>query len=195
MENMPYRTTTLTCTDSADDIPLNPDGSLPTPAQKALDILTNTTTRAVINWETHTWELLTTRHAPFGMPLSQQQNGEDWWMVDGSSAVEEALKESARQARESNEVDLQIAEIITEAEAVIERSRRDFERMQLDVQIEESMAEAEATIESLRHNVGMEVQLHALEIEQARVSEQIERGERRIRRRQARDSGVDWCEL
>lgn len=49
MENMIHRTTTLTCTDNDEDTPLNPDGSTPTPAQKALDILTNTTTRAVIN--------------------------------------------------------------------------------------------------------------------------------------------------
>lgn len=197
MENMPHRTITLTRTGSDEDMPLNPDGTIPTPAQKALDILTNTTTRAVVNWQTNTWELLTTRHAPFG---------ENWWiaadssavvrrwMAVDSSAVEEALKESAQQAREFNEIDLQIAEIISEAQVVIERSRRNFERMQLDMQIEESMAEAEFTIENLRQNVGREVQLHTLEVEQAQVSEQIERGERRIRR-QARDSGVDWCEL
>jgi hypothetical protein len=64
MEAMVHLTTTLTCTDSDGDIPLHHDGALPTPAQKALDILTNTTTKAVINWKTHTWELLTTRHAP-----------------------------------------------------------------------------------------------------------------------------------
>lgn len=115
-------------------------------------------------------------------------------MAADSSAVEEVAKESARQARELNEIDLQIAEIITEAEVVIERSRRNFERMQLDIQIEESMAEAEVTIESLRHNVGIEVQLHSLEVEQALVSEQSERGEQRIRHR-ARDSGVGWCEF
>lgn len=238
MENMPHRTITLTCTDNDEDTPLNPDGTLPTPAQKALDILTNTTTRAVINWETNAWELLTTRHAPFGKNWWRAVDSsaiENRWIAAVSSAVEEALKESARQARESNEIDLQIAEIITEAEVVIERSRQNFERMQLDVQIEESMAEAEftieslrrnvgrevqlpalrveqaqvseldnqieesmteaeATIENLRHNVGIEVQLHALGVQQAQVSEQIERGEQRIRR-QARDSGVDWCEL
>lgn len=202
MENMLHRTVTLTCTDSADDIPLNPDGTLPTPAQKSLDILTNTTTKAVVNWETNTWELLTTRHAPFGMPLSEQ-HGENWWMAADTSAVEEESMERT------------MADLADDAE----RARLEV----LDRMIEESMDEAEIRFESLRQAVALEFEVHRLvddddydydydddeeeeekeekeeEMEMEEVSEWIPRrgdqpGRWRRTLRPARDSGVD-CEL
>ncbi|GAB7325018.1 hypothetical protein MBLNU13_g08816t1 [Cladosporium sp. NU13] len=169
MENMHHRTITLTCTDNADDIPLNPDGTFPTPAQKALDILTNTTTKAVVNLDTNAWELLTTRHSPFGMPLSEQ-HGENWWMaVDTSAAEEEERVERA------------MADLALRQEALVDRM------------IEESMAEVEVRMETLRQAVAMELQAHDDDEE---VSEWIpRRGDqpgrwRRTTRRQVRDSGV-----
>jgi hypothetical protein len=182
MENMLHRTTTLTCTDDANDIPLNPDGTFPTPAQKALDILTNTTTKAVINWETNAWELLTTRHAPFGMPLSQQQNGENWWMAADTSAAEEQER-----------LERTIADLALRQRALADRM------------IADSMAEVEVRMERLRQAVAMELQAHGRvndeeeDDEDEWVSEWIPRrgdqaGHWRPTRRQARDSGVD-CEL
>jgi hypothetical protein len=179
MEAMVHRTTTLTCTDSDSDIPLHHDGTLPTPAQKALDILTNTTTKAVINWETHTWELLTTRHAPFGMSLSQQRNGKNWWMaVDSSKADSSAAGEEPKAPK-------------SELAAMMESAREAIEIIELGIEMEESMEETEVLLEGLCQNVGLEVQLHALEVQQRQVSRQIRRGERRTRR-QAHDSD---CEL
>ena len=177
MENMLYRTTTLTCTDNDGDTPLNPDGTVPTPAEKALDILTNTTTKAVINWELHTWELLTTRHAPFGMPLSEQ-DGENWWMAADSSAEEE------QQLREENAA---LAATIQSTRQAIERNRQAIERIQLDILIEESMAEVDVRMESLRQAVALEFQVHELHGGQPARR-------RRTRRRQESDSGVD-CEI
>lgn len=183
MEAMLHRTTTLTCTDNENDVPLNPDGTVPTPAEKALDILTNTSTKAVINWELHTWELLTTRHAPFGMPLSEQV-GENWWMAADSSAEEE------QQLREEKAT----------LAATIESARQAIELIELGILIQESMDEVDVRMESLRQAVALEFQIHELQGEQDQVRQRMERAEqprrqrRRTRRRQERDSGVD-CEL
>ena len=181
---MLHRTITLTCTDNANDIPLNPDGTFPTPAQKALDILTNTTTKAVINWETNAWELLTTRHAPFGMPLSQQQHGDNWWMAADSNA--------AGAAEEEERLERAMSDLTLSQEAVLDRM------------IEESMAEVEVRMERLRQSIAMDLQVHGLvddeeeDDEDEWVSEWIPRrgdqpGRWRRTRRPARDSGV-YCE-
>ena len=151
MENMLHRTTNLTCTDNENDVPLNPDGTVPTAAEKALDILTNTTTKAVINGELHTWELLTVRHAPFGMPLSEQV-GENWWMAADSSAQEE------QQLREENVAHSAAIESTRQA---IERNHQAIERI-VDILVEESMDEVEVTMESLRQTVAMGIQVHEL---------------------------------
>jgi hypothetical protein len=179
MENMLHRTTNLTCTDDENDIPLNPDGTVPTPAEKALDILTNTTTKAVINQELHTWELLTTRHAPFGMPLSEQ-DGENWWMAADSSAQEEQqLREEENAAQ---------AAAIESTRQAIERNRQAVERI-VAILVEESRAELDVRMESLRQIVAMEIQVLELTGDQP-----AHRRRTRRRRRQERDSGVD-CEF
>jgi hypothetical protein len=182
MEAMPHRTTTLTCTDADGDIPLNPDGTLPTPAQKALDMLTNTTTRAVVNRETHTWELLTIRHAPFGMPLSEQ-TGENWWIaVDSSVTAEEKPKAEPKPQK-------------ADLKAMLEDTRQAIELIELGIDMEESMAKTEVLIEDLRHRVGLEVRLHELRVQQQQVARQIQRREQRremrSRRRQTRHLGPD----
>jgi hypothetical protein len=151
MENMLHRTTNLTCTDNENDAPLNPDGTVPTPAEKALDILTNTTTKAVINRELHTWELLTVRHAPFGMPLSEQV-GENWWKAADSSAEEE------QQLREQKAAQ---AAAIESTRQALERNRQAVQRI-VDILVEESMDEVEVTMESLRQTVAMGIQVHEL---------------------------------
>jgi hypothetical protein len=182
MEAMHHRTTTLTCTDADGDIPLNPDGTLPTPAQKALDILTNTTTRAVINCETHTWELLTIRHTPFGMPLSEQI-GENWWIaIDSSAAAEEKPKEEPKVPK-------------SDLTVMMDSAREAIELIELGIDMEESMAETEVLIEDLRRRVGLEVQLRELRVQQMQVARQIQRREQRremrSRRRQTRHLGAD----
>lgn len=90
-----------TLTDNALDIPLNPDGTLPSVRDKALDALNNTTTFTVFNPSTRKDELLIIRHAPFGMPLSQQ-DGPKWWLNPDSetAAIEERAEAAVR-----NEID------------------------------------------------------------------------------------------
>ena len=189
MENMVHTTRDLTCTDSADDIPLNPDGTLPTPAEKALDILNNTTVETVYNRETNAYELLTTRHAPFGMPLSEQY-GELWWIAPDTSPIDAEIEEAMVN------LDGAMADL---AEAVIEESTM------VDAMIEESMmADAEQAVADLTVVVGLELELGALELEQERVLQQIrvqqiralvvQPTRRRHNRRERRDSGVD-CEF
>jgi hypothetical protein len=182
MDAMHHRTATLTCTDDPSDIPLNADGTLPTPAQKALDILTNTTTRAVINRETHTWELLTIRHAPFEMPLSEQI-GENWWIAVDSSAV----------AAEKPKAEPKVPK--SDLTAMMESAREAIEVIELGIDMEESMTQTDVLLEDLRHRVGLEVQLHELRVQQMQVARRIQRREQRremrSRRRQTRHLGPD----
>ena len=83
----------LTITDDETDFALNPDGSFPTKEDIAVDAMINTRTHVVRNEDTGEWQRVTTRHAPFGMPLSQQQ-GDKWWLAAPSPRLV-ALEEQA----------------------------------------------------------------------------------------------------
>lgn len=81
INSLAHVTENETCTDEPGDILLNPDGTFPTPGDKARDLLNNTTVRVRTNFETGAHELVTVRRAPFGMPLSEQHTDDKWWLL------------------------------------------------------------------------------------------------------------------
>jgi hypothetical protein len=146
IENMVHTTRDLTGTEDADENPLNADGSAPTPREKALDLLVNTTVTMVFNPATNKYELLTTRHAP-----------SMWWLERSMREIEQQCEDGVDDAMDNLSqavaIQAELAAVQHDHEALgalLEQHEREAAREMLDIQAEEQQDRA---IEELLENM------------------------------------------